>query len=292
MQPESSGPGPSVEREDDCMRRAFLILALVVLAVLPALAQGVELRVFQLNNRPALATVEPVRLVLSPSGQVVPDERTETLLVKDTPEALARVEALLQRIDVPAPQVRVTVAFQGAATNRGVQGGAAWNPNNGQVVAGGGAYSNSGSTSGSQNLLVMSGEEARIVVGRDLVQVQPYWTWANQYGLVPPGVIFRQVTTGFVVEPRVGGNEAITLTLTPWFSYDGPGGVGDVRFTEAATSVQLRDGDTVNIGSSSASGDSARGVFGLILGGGVGTSSESGSMTVSAKIQKDWSREP
>lgn len=270
------------------MKRAIMLLALLFLAALPALAQDLAVRVFQLNNRPALATVEPVRLVLSPAGQVVPDERTETLIVKDTPEALARVETLLSQIDVPAPQVRVTVAFQGAAANSGLQGGAAWNPNNGQIYVGGGAYDNSASTRGSQNLLVMSGEEARIVVGRDLVQVQPYWTWANQYGLLPPGVVIRQVTTGFVVQPRVGGNDAITLTLTPWFSYDGPNGAGDVRFTEASTSVQLRDGDTINLGASSASGASSQGVFGLILGGGTGSSSESGSMTVSAKIQKDW----
>lgn len=268
------------------MRRALLLLALALLAGLPAAGQALELRIFQVNHRPALATVEPVRLLLSPAGRVVPDERTQTLLVKDTPEVLSQVQALLERIDVPLPQVRITVAFQGAAAAGGLVGGAAWDPGTGQVAVGGSASHGAASTSGSQHLLVMSGEEARLVVGRDLVHVQPYWTWAHQYGLIPPGLVIQQVTTGFVVQPRVAG-EAITLTLTPWFSYQGPSGPGDVRFSEASTVVQLRDGETVQLGASSASGEASRGLFGLILGGGSSASSESASMTVRARIQRD-----
>lgn len=272
------------------MTRWILAALLLLAAALPVAAQDMEVRVFQLNNRPALSTVEAVRLALSPAGSVVPDERTETLIVRDTPEALARVQALLERMDVPAPQVRITVGFSGAAASSGLGGGAAWDPNTGHVSVGGGAGQGSASTSGRQNLLVMSGEEARLVVGRDLVHVQPYWTYATNSGLIPPGVVFRQVTTGFVVEPRVVG-DAITLVLTPWFSYLGPEGPGDVRFSEAASTVRLRDGETIQLGSGTVSGSSSQSLFGLILGGGAGQRSESGSMTVTARIQPDWSRE-
>ena len=265
-----------------------LLVFLLLAASLPVFAQDLELRVFQLKNRPALATVEPVRLALSPAGTVVPDERTQTLIVRDTPEGLARV--LLERIDVPAPQVRIAVGFSGDAARSGVAGGAAWDPATGRVLAGGEATEGEARTSGRQELLVMSGEEARLVVGRELAYVQPYWTVAHGYGLIPPGVVFHRVTTGFLVRPRVVGT-SITLELTPWFSYDGPGGPGEVRFAEASSTVALHDGDTVTLGSGSSGSESSRTLFGLILGGASSSGSEAATMTVTARIQPDWSKE-
>lgn len=272
-------------------RLLLLLLVLLLLAAsLPGFAQGLELRVFQLKNRPALATVEPVRLALSPAGTVVPDERTQTLIVRDTPEGLARVQALLDCLDVPVPQVRISVGFSGSSVRQDVAGGAAWDPATGQVRVAGGASEGSARTAGRQELLVMSGEEARLVVGRELAYVQPYWTVAHGYGLIPPGVVFHRVTTGFLVRPRVVGS-SITLELTPWFSYDGPGGPGEVRFAEASSTVALRDGDTVTLGSGSSGSESSRALFGLILGGASSSGGEAASMTVTARIQPDWSRQ-
>ena len=271
------------------MARWLFLVAWLLLGTVALDAQQLQIQVFQLNNRPASSTVEAVRMVLGPQGTVVPDDRTQTLIVKDTPEGLSRVQALLERLDQPLPQVRITVAFSGAAGSSGVAGGAAWDPHTGRVTVGGGAGQGSASTSGQQQLLVMSGEEGRLVVGRDLVQVQPYWIVARDWGLIPPGVVFRQVTTGFLVAPRVVG-EAITLVVTPWFSYLGPDGPGDVRFAEAASTVQLRSGQSVNLGSSSVQGSSSRSLFGLILGGGSADRAEAGSMSITARIEPDWSR--
>ena len=271
------------------MKRCLLVLALLVWAALPLEAQELRIQVFQLNNRPALATVDVVRLALSPLGTVVPDERTQSLVVRDTPEALARVQELLTRIDVPAPLVRITVGFSGASGISGMGAGGAWDPATGQIYAGAGAREGSASSSGQQNLLVMSGEEARLVVSRDLVQVQPYWTVARDWGLIPPGVVFRQVSTGFVVQPRVAG-QSIVVSVMPWFSYLGPEGRGDVRFTEAASTVRLTDGQTVSLGRTSFQGEASQSLFGLIMGTGSVQRSESGTLTLTARIEPDWSR--
>lgn len=110
----------------------------------------------------------------------------------------------------------------------------------------------------------MSGEEARLVVARDLVEVRPYWTLARDRGLVPPGVVFQQVSTGFLVRPRAAG-EQITVEVVPWFSYLGPDGPGDVRFTEAATTLRVPEGQTVDLAGTSFQTEASRRAFGLVM---------------------------
>ncbi len=271
------------------MRRVWLVLVWAVVMVLPLGAQELEVRVFQLFNRPAEATVEPVRMVLSPAGTVVPDPRTQTLIVRDDSEALLRVGDLLRHLDVPAPLIRVTVGFNGSTGQSGQGAGVAWDPARDRLLAGAGARQAGVLTTGRQDLLVMSGEEARLVLARDLVEVRPYWTLARDRGLIPPGVVFRQVSTGFVVRPRAVG-EQITVEVVPWFSYLGPDGPGDVRFTEAATTLRVPDGQTVELAGTSFQTEPSRRVFGLIMAGGSGSSWESANLTLSARIQPDWSK--
>lgn len=284
-------------------------LLLLLLLTLAAWAQAPELRIFQLSNRPAAATVEMVRQVLNPTGTVLAEERLNKLIVKDTPDALQRVADLLQQIDQPAPQVRITVDFAGGGPGSGYNAGLAAaqaGPNNSVGVRGNAAlYNTSNSVTASQNLLVMSGEKGRILVGRDIVAVQPYWAYANNLGLVPPGLLFQTVSTGFAVEPMVIGDN-IRLKVIPWISYQSPNGPGQLEFAESATTLNVRNGDTVMLssgtqtrtGSSSGVGVGGTGVyaenrkprnaFGLILGG--DGYSETGGMAISltARIQPDY----
>jgi len=271
------------------MRRVWLVLAWTLLMLLPLGAQELEIRIFQVFNRPAEATVEPVLMVLSPAGTVVPDPRTQTLIVRDHPEALQRVGELLQHLDVPAPLIRLAIGFSGSAGQSGQGAGVAWDPARDRMLAGAEARRGGVLTTGRQELLVMSGEEARLVLARDLVEVRPYWTLARDRGLIPPGVVFRQVSTGFVVRPRAVGDQ-ITVEVIPWFSYLGPDGPGDVRFTEAATTLRVPDGQTVELAGASFQAEATRQVFGLIMGGGSGSSWESANLTLSARVQPDWSK--
>ncbi len=271
------------------MRRAWLVLAWTLLMALPLAAQDLEVRIFQLLNRPAEATVEPVRMVLSPAGTVMPDPRTQTLIVRDHSEALQRVGELLQRLDVPAPLIRLTIGFDGSAGHSGQGAGVAWDPARDRWTARGGIRQAGVQTTGRQDLLVMSGEEARLIVARDLVEVRPYWTLARDRGLVPPGVVFQQVSTGFLVRPRAAGGH-ITVEVVPWFSYLGPDGPGDVRFTEAATTVRVPEGQTVDLAGTSFQTEASRRAFGLVMAGGADGSWESARLTLSARIQPDWSK--
>ncbi|MCA9793763.1 MAG: hypothetical protein KC910_18255, partial [Candidatus Eremiobacteraeota bacterium] len=94
------------------MRLRILLLCLLVGS---ALADDRIVKIFQLANRPAEATVEMVRPLLSPEGTVMAETRLNKLVVQDTPEVMAKIETLLSEIDQPAPQVRVFVTMNGVS---------------------------------------------------------------------------------------------------------------------------------------------------------------------------------
>ncbi len=80
---------------------SFLLLTLVVWA------QEREIRFFPLANRPATATVEIVKTVLSPEGTVFADARLNRLIIKDRPEFLEKAKKLIEECDLPAPTVQI-----------------------------------------------------------------------------------------------------------------------------------------------------------------------------------------
>ena len=250
-----------------------------------------QMKIFQLNNRPAAATVEIVRQVLTPSGTVFPEERLNKLIVKDSPEALERVGKLLEEIDQPAPQVRIHVNSTAAAESSGLQAGVAVGAR-GRVIGVAGnaqAANDSQNVRSDQNLLIMSGETGRIMVARDIVAVQPYLNFVQGLGLVPPGVIFQQVSTGFSVSPTVVG-DVVRMRITPWMSYAGPRGLGQIEILESSTTVSVKSGDSVQIASSMGRNTREGNAFGLILGGNAQSAANAGQITLRAEVVPDWSK--
>jgi type II secretory pathway component GspD/PulD (secretin) len=259
----------------------LLILGLFI----SSLAQEMETRVFVLNARPAASTVDMIRPMLSPNGKVFPETRLNKLVVRDTPEVLAEVEALLQEIDVHAPQVRIFVNMNGVAENNGSVVGVGVGGNNRRVVVSGTAVATSSASrvQSQQNLAVMSGERGVIHFGRDLVTVGPYVQFATGQGLLPQGFFVQSVGTGFAVEPVVVG-DVVRLRVTPWMSFQGANGVSEVMVNEASTSVAIPSGTTVNISSGGYNEQLRNRSFGLIFGSAVQTGSGSSSVTLRPEI--------
>lgn len=225
-------------------------LAIALLITLPLAAQP-QLKVFSLSNRPAAATIEPVKALLQPGETVMAEERLQRLIVRAAPERLEQIQKLLEQIDIAAPQVWITIA---QSASNPYSGGGLLQNNRGQQ-----------DVSTSQQLLVMSGEKGSITVGEDIPQVQPFWTFVNGLGLVPPGVIFQRVSTGFTVEPTVIGQN-VRLRLTPWMSYQSAQGPGRVDFSEGSTSVTMKSGETLTVAAGGSSNSRQSGAFGLVLG--------------------------
>ena len=249
------------------MKRFIILLALSAVGW-----SEPKVQIFTLSNRPAAATVDIVKAVLDPTDQVFTDERLQRLIVKADPERLEKVRQLLEQIDVPAPQVWLKVA-----QNANLQQSRTSLLQTGSV---------SQDVSGTQTLLVMSGERGEIVVGQDIPFVQPFWNYASGLGLIAPSLVFQSVSTGFAVEPTVVGDR-VRLRIYPWMSYQSAGGRGRIDFSEAATSVTLANGQVTTISSNSGSESRQQSAFGLILGFGDSQRATSNSIQVSAEIKPE-----
>ena len=272
------------------MRQAILAIFLSLWVTAFVGAQERQLRIFQLNNRPAEATLEIVRDLLSPDGKVTAETRLNKLIVRDNPEVLAKVEKLLQEIDQPAPQVRIFVDMNGVRPVRGSSAVVGVSGNNRRVRVGGNVQAVEGQSSAHtrSNLLVMSGERGVITVGEEIVAVQPYWGFLNNLGLVPPGVVFQTVSTGFAVQPQVVG-DVVRLTIEPWIGFRTAEGRGAITVQEAATTIALKSGDSTTISSTRSSNQVTTQAYGLIFGSGQLQSSTSASIIVRPEIVPDWS---
>lgn len=244
-----------------------------------------QIKIFSLANRPVSATIDLVRSLLGPGESVWPEERLQRLIVKAEPARLAEIEKLLQDIDVAAPQVWLKVVQVGSRPYAAGGAGVALGPD-GRIRGGAQQTSVQHNVSSSQMLLVMSGERGSITVGEDIPVVQPFWQFVHGLGLLPPGVIFQRVSTGFAVEPTVIGSN-IRVKVIPWLSYQSPQGNGRVEFAEAATSVSLKDGETLTISQGSGSQSSQSSAFGLILGNGYVEQASGNSIVLTADIKME-----
>ncbi|MCM5704162.1 type IV pilus secretin PilQ [Larsenimonas salina] len=74
--------------------------------------------------------------LLSPRGRVMVDQRTNTLLIRDTREQLAEIRQTVSRLDVPVRQVqieaRIVIARESVTNELGVRWGASSGPSNGK----------------------------------------------------------------------------------------------------------------------------------------------------------------
>lgn len=265
--------------------RSLLTLAVLCGLLLPIFAQEQQTRIFQLLHRPSEATMEMVRPLLSPQGTVMAESRLQKLIVRDTPERLAEVEALLFEIDQPAPQVRIFVSMLGVSPYRGHAAGVAVHgpfkhPN---VTLAAGSQSGISSVSAEQNLVVMSGERGLVTFASDLITVDPYLQFATQHGYLPPHLIVQSVSTGFAVEPVVVG-DVVRMTITPWLGFVGPDGRSDVMVDGASTTIALTSGQQATIASGGSRQELQHAAYGLIFGSTGESVERNASITVRPEI--------
>ena len=89
--------------------------------------------------------------LLSPRGSVAVDERTNTLLIRDTNDSIAAIEVLLATLDVPVKQVRIESRMVTVRDNLDKQLGVQWGltAQNGSVRTSGSAAANNAAVIGS-----------------------------------------------------------------------------------------------------------------------------------------------
>ena len=243
-------------------------LSLVVLAaaLLTASASYAAVEIISLNFRNPTEVLPLVKSMLSSEGKISADERTNSLIIVDSAEAIARVKQSLAVIDAPVRQAMVRVRFQDSASReeRSVSGGGQVSGDNGSVSTGRRrgprdgvdvrAQDRSVSRGGSSEYFInaLSGSWAYIRVGQDIPYTARWSDLCRRYG---PPVVFQRIETGFDVKPVIRENMA-DVEIVPRISEMGSDGrPGGVRFAEASTQVQVPLGQWVTIGGSDQSGN-------------------------------------
>ncbi len=259
----------------------FLILSLAIFIcishVYSSASDDVSIRVFKINYRNVEEMEGMVRLFLSPEGGVAIDKRTNSLIVRDYPENIKAVENFLKEHDKRIEQVRIKIRYVDDKTLERIGLSVNWQYRGGNWAVGNvlrpgkglsidaliGAEKGREKIGGEQTLLVMSGSEGKIGAGRSIPYTDWFYLYSRHYGYIVKETRFMDVSTGFVVRPRVAGDN-INIEISPQISYSGEKGRDEIVYREASTTITCRDGETVLIGSS---GNKTENVVGNIFSG-------------------------
>jgi type IV pilus assembly protein PilQ len=142
--------------------------------------------------------------ILSPRGSVSVDERTNTLLVKDTSSSLSNVRSLLNELDIPVRQVliesRVVIANDDFSKELGVRFGVSNNSYAGNST-GSGAVS-SGNLSGITSLVNNEPFNALDGLNVNLPVQNPAGTFALALAKLPLGTLLEMELSAAQIEGR------------------------------------------------------------------------------------------
>lgn len=253
---------------------AMVVAVVVVIALVsPALAQSpatpaaraaarTEMRVYDLGLTDPAVAADVVRGLLSPEGRVYPDPAQHRLVVSDRPEVHARMAQALRTLTVTPRNIRIEVTARMERTDRERTLEASGSVGGGPVRVGVGrrppartgvevgARDSRGRTevNAQQQLLVLSGGRASLTVAEQVPYSEWLFTWGVSHGLWAQNVVWQEVGTSMVVEPRVLGNGTILVRLIPRFDYRSGGNAQTVEVNELSTEVVVRDGEEIQIG--------------------------------------------
>jgi type II secretory pathway component GspD/PulD (secretin) len=274
-------------------KRLFLIVScalILSLACLVSASLAAEVAVIKVNYRSAADILPLVQALLSPAGKASVDTRTNSLIVVDTNESLAKIQTFVASMDKPAEQVKVRFRFQetGVSTNRDISAsgrvsGDRWSVTTGRdtregvhVRAQDSRVNRQGNTE--SFISVMSGSSAYLWVGKDVPYTERWVYLTHRYAHVVETVNFQRVETGFEVRPIVIGN-TVQIEIVPRISsFDKEEQV--VRLTEAKTTVSVPKGQWVTIGGTS---EQSNEVFRDILS--YGSISTNSSLSLSLMVE-------
>ena len=142
--------------------------------------------------------------ILSPRGSVSVDERTNTLLVKDTNSSLANVRSLLTELDIPVRQVliesRVVIANDDFSKELGVRFGVS-NDSQGTTVPGDAAYT-AGNLNGVTDLVNDNTFNALDGLNVNLPVQNPAGSFALALAKLPLGTLLEMELSAAQIEGR------------------------------------------------------------------------------------------
>jgi hypothetical protein len=241
---------------------ATACLWLVLIAVLPgSVAPAGEVAVVRVQYRRAAELVPVVQSMLSGQGTVTVSQRTNSLVIVDTPEAIQRVYAYLEHFDRPVEQVRIHVRFhtQGARQEKTLAARGRVSSDDLAVATGrrqkdGLDLAVEDRRRRQQNdseafVVAMSGSPALIRTGRQIAYPQSS-AFFRRHAPRDGTVVWQNAESGFEVTPTVVG-DTVYLKIVPRIAYDDRQDAA-IRFFEAQTELTVPLGQWVEIGGGAA----------------------------------------
>ena len=241
------------------MKRCVPYLLLTILLSTAHAADDRVLEVYSLMSPDAGAMVNVVESMLGDEGKVIYDKAGGRLLVLAPPSRQPDVAAALERINIPAPNVRIAVAIKetGQLNESGFSirgsGEVVVTPDDtdASLTLSPSLHSRSGTRDRNvtQSLLVQSGGDAIIRVGTTVPFLDWIMTYGRHRGVVTGQIDYRDVGAQLRVHARViGDGPLISLKLTPELSGLTDAGKQTIAFTTMSTDLTVNDGQVVTIG--------------------------------------------
>jgi hypothetical protein len=255
-----------MKRISDTSPRGLLALAIAIICAIvfftpfaAAQEQVVQIRLTHRQVADVLPAAEPL---VSPGGFISADRRTNSLIVIDNPDAIARIQRLVQELDREVALLKIRVQYANVRTSEKRQpepsppdkppDTAATLGN--ELIQDGSRETNPSEGHTQKQRLseyvirVRSGSVAYIEAGYDVPQRQRWQQLSHRYGYVPATAVFQKVASGYNVRPVLTGDQ-VQIDITPRINYfDHRGRNQKIYFMEAATTLFAPLGEWVDIG--------------------------------------------
>ncbi len=233
--------------------RAWPVFGFFLALLLAGMTHAADMRleVIDLHHRPAAEVIPIIKPFLA-QGAVVRDAGGYQLIIRTTPENLAQIRQILQKVDTAPRRLLISVRQTSGGTDAssGAEGQVHLQPGDSHARVK--VYSTDNRDTGdvTQRIQVLEGNAAFIAVGQS-VPVGERNVYVGPGGTnVQESVRYRDVTTGFYVYPRVNGDQVI-LRISPQKQNLSPEGGGRIDVQAADTTVSGRLGQWIDLGGTS-----------------------------------------
>jgi hypothetical protein len=228
----------------------LLVLILTLCAGAVQAEQRTAIQVIELQHRTA-EDVIPLLAPLLGSGEVVTGTGMR-LILRSSPATLAEVRQVLDRLDAAPATLLVSVrrGSTGGSLERGVQvqgrvGGVIIGDGSDTRVIRRETTERDGST---QTLRVLEGQAALIRTGESVPVVSHGPLLWPGGGLTAPGIDYRDLERGFLVRPRVVGDDRVQLEIRQVHEREARGGAGRIEFQQVDTVLSGELGEWIRVG--------------------------------------------
>jgi type II secretory pathway component GspD/PulD (secretin) len=232
------------------LSRLLVVLALCMAVAQAAhAAQAAAIEVIELRHRTAAEMIPLLEPLLGPDEVLTGTGMR--LVLRSGPTTLREMRRILETLDVAPVNLVISVrrgALGGSSElDLDVQGRA------GSVVIGDGSGTRvirrqtADRDSSVQTLRVLEGQTALIRTGESVPTAQPGLIVWPRGGVVTSGVEFRDVERGFLVRPRVGGDDRVRLEITQVHERASRAVGGQIDFQQVDTVLVGRFGEWIRI---------------------------------------------